>query len=295
MERKEYITAVKDVIYLTYCAVNKRKPNENRLKNMELTEVFTAAQNHMLTAACATALESAGINDKEFTQAKAKAMRKNAQMDIDRAMLLAELEKEGIWYMPLKGTVLKDYYPTYGMRQMSDNDILFDSTRAADVRRIMESLGFTAEKSGASNHDIYFKQPVSNFEMHTGLFDIRQKEQIYGYFTDVKERLVKDEDNSFGYHFSDEDFYIFITAHEYKHYSKGGTGLRSLLDIYVYMNRFADKLDFGYIEAECEKLGIADFEKQTRRLATDLFGGKNPTEEDKEMLKYIALSGTYGN
>ena len=295
MDRKEYITAIKDVIYLTFCAVNERKPKENRLDKMELTAVYTAAQKHMLTSACAMALESAGIKDERFTQTKAKAIRKTAQMDIDRTMLFAELEKEGIWYMPLKGVVLKDYYPRYGMRQMSDNDILFDSTRAADVKRIMESLGFTTERYGERHHDVYVKPPVSNFEMHNTLFSIKSGERIHNYYADVKERLIKDEGNSFGYHFTDEDYYIYLTAHEYKHYSNGGTGLRSLLDTYVFLNRSADKLDFSYIEAECEKLGIADFEKQSRHLAADLFGGKNPTEEDKEMLKYIVFSGTYGN
>lgn len=31
---------------------------------------------------------------------------------------------------------------------------------------------------------------------------------------------------------SDNDYYIHMTAHEYNHYSQGGTGLRSLLDRY---------------------------------------------------------------
>ena len=56
MDKKEYLTAIKDVIYLTYCAVNERKPSETGLKKMELSAVYLAAQQHMLTAACAMAL-----------------------------------------------------------------------------------------------------------------------------------------------------------------------------------------------------------------------------------------------
>ena len=38
-------------------------------------------------------------------------------------------------------------------------------------------------------------------------------------------------------HFTDEDFYVFIVAHEYKHFADlGGTGIRNLVDRYVYLN-----------------------------------------------------------
>ena len=86
-----------------------------------------------------------------------------------------------------------------------------------------------------------------------------------------------------------------MTFHEYKHYSGGGTGLRSVLNTYVYLTKLGDRLDMEYIEEECEKLGIAEFERQNRSLAMDLFGAKKLSAEDKEMLRYIAFSGTYGS
>ena len=294
MNRQEYIRAIKDVIYLSYCAVNERRPSDARGGRMVLEDVYLASQKHMLTAMCAMALESAGINDENFKQAKGKAIRKNVQLDIDREQITAMFEAEGIWYMPLKGSVIKDLYPKYGMRQMSDNDILIDSTRGKDVQRIMESLGFTAEHVGKGNHDVYFRQPVSNFEMHTSLFGKFHDEKIYEYYLGIRDKLIKDDDNGYGYHFSDEDMYIYLTSHEYKHYSNGGTGIRSFIDIYIYMKEYADKLDMDYIAAECEKLGIADFERQSRSLALDLFGGGKLTDEDKEMLRYIVFSGTFG-
>lgn len=294
MNRQEYVKAIKDVIYLSYCAVNGKKPSASRTDTMVLDNVYIAAKQHLLTAICAFSLEAAGISDERFTQEKAKAMRKVALMDIEMNTLFATFENEGIWYMPLKGTILKDYYPAFGMRQMSDHDILFDSSRAEDVKRIMEAMGFTTEHFGQGNHDVYFKEPVSNFEMHRSLFREVFDEKMYSYYKDVKQRLVKDDDNGFGYHFTDEDYYVYLTAHEYKHYSVGGTGIRSVLDVYVFFKKFGDTLDMSYIERECEKLGIAEFEKQSRTLALDLFGCKKLTDEDKQMLKYIVYSGTYG-
>lgn len=45
-------------------------------------------------------------------------------------------EKAGIWYLPLKGVILKEMYPVYGIRQMADNDILFDFTYRKEVKDI---------------------------------------------------------------------------------------------------------------------------------------------------------------
>ena len=114
---------------------------------------------------------------------------------------------------------------------MSDYDILFDATRADNVKSIMKNLVFTTKYFGTGNHDVYYKELLCNFEMHRGLFGSTYNEIFYKYYSDVKNQLKKDDGNNYGYHFSPEDFYIYITSHEYKHYSDGGTGLCSLLDV----------------------------------------------------------------
>ena len=293
MTHEEYRNALENAIYLTACAVNGEKPDRDRVDVMAIDPLYHAAQQHLLTSIVAYALKSAGVENEAFRQAQAKAMRKNALFDADRSALCKELEAAGIWYMPLKGSVLKDLYPRYGMRQMADNDILFDPDRAEDVKVIMESLGFTAEHFGAGNHDCYQKPPVSNFELHRSLFSTAHEDKLYWYYKDVKDRLVKDEGNLFGWHFTDEDFYVYMVAHEYKHYSGGGTGLRSLLDTYVYLKQ-KTALDSSYIEEESQRLGLAAFERENRTLALHLFDGEPLSQQEQQMLDYILFAGTYG-
>ena len=72
-----------------------------------------------------------------------KSIRKITAMEIDKKQLFERLEQEKIWYMPLKGTIIKDLYPSIGMRQMSDFDILFDKEYAEIVRDILLDLGFS--------------------------------------------------------------------------------------------------------------------------------------------------------
>ena len=278
-----------NLIYLISCAVNGVKPDPERVAGMDLDAIFSLASRHMLAATVAPALKAAGIQDKRFAKALEHSALKSSTMDMEMVALFAELDAAEIWHMPLKGTVLQHLYPVYGMRQMSDHDILFDAERAKDVKSIMERLGFSTEYFDEGNHDVYHKEPVSNFEMHRELFGPSHDEKLYEYYKDVQNRLLGE-----GYekHLSPEDFYLYVTAHEYKHYTGGGTGLRSVLDTYVYLQK--TKLDMDYVTAEAEKLGMAEFEAANRSLAQHLFSGGELTAADKEMLEYILSSGVYG-
>lgn len=283
------------VIYLASCAVNVTKPETDKIAGIDFEELFSFASYHVMSAVVAMALESVGVKNDQVKNAISFSVRKNTFFEASNNSVLKALEEAGIWYMPLKGAVLKNYYPRFGMREMSDHDILIDPTRAEDVKSIMESLGFTTKYFGTGNHDVYYKEPLCNFEMHRGLFGSTHEGKFYEYYSDVKNRLKKDDVNNYGYHFSPEDFYVYITSHEYKHYSGGGTGLRSLLDVYVFLKKFEGKLDFEYIAGEIEKLGISEFEEKNRTLALNLFGNQEPAYGNLEMLKYIIHSGAYGN
>ena len=194
MTDEGYRAAIFDVVYLAACAVNETVPDAVRVKEMDLELLYKAADRHLLAGITAMALESAGVKDQAFTQALGKAVRKVAVFDVERAVILEKLEEAGIWYMPLKGSVLQSLYPKTGMRQMADNDILCDPSRMSDVRDIMESLGFSAKAHrGRGVHDSYFKAPVCNFEMHRALFSTGYDMRVEEYYRDVKNRLILNE------------------------------------------------------------------------------------------------------
>lgn len=50
-----------------------------------------------------------------------------------------------------------------------------------------------------------------------------------------------------------------ITSYAYKHYSGSGTGLRTLMDFYAYLNAKGDTFNLDYIRTECKNIGIICF------------------------------------
>ncbi|MCC8162807.1 MAG: nucleotidyltransferase family protein [Lachnospiraceae bacterium] len=296
-----------DLIYLLGCTVNEITPDLERIEKMDLEAIHELSELHSLESASCIALETAWdgrLPDEPlfhtWTEEKNLAIYKNALFDAERREVLAFLEKSGIWYLPLKGILLKELYPRPEMRQMSENDILIDSAGRKKVHDWFLSRGYKAESYQQSNHDAYRKKPVYNFEMHVSLFEYRHNRLWQNYYADIRERMLPDEGGMQGGHLSNEDFYIYIITHACKHHSDDGTGLRTLLDCYVYNKAKGDILNRPYIHNELTKLGVAEFEEAVRDLSQRVFGrpeqfdSSGLTEEEATLLGSFLFFGTYG-
>lgn len=298
----------KELLYLAACAINDIKPDENIYASEDPAILFKSAKRHGIAALVAFAL---GKNDykgidketaKSFRTEKDKSVRKIMLFDAERKAILDFFEKEGIRYLPLKGIILQKLYPEYGMRQMADNDILYDVKGQKKLKDFMVSRGFDAKGVGIGVHDCYYKEPVYNFEMHTKLFDKSLHGGAFGdYYADVWNRLVPDEGKKFGYHMKDEDFYIYVLAHAGKHHHGSGTGIRTLVDI-LAMNRSFKNLDRSYVENELDKLGLKALERKLHDISFKLLSDPQKTvealdgltDDERQELDYILSSGTYG-
>lgn len=294
------------LIYLMGCSLQNTKPEESPLAHTDLEALFRLARAHSVSAMVCMALEQTdafrcaeeSIRLK-WLDAKNKAVRKNMLLDAERHRLEKEFAEHGIWYLPLKGSILKDWYPKFGMREMADNDILFDASKRKEVKAIFVNRGYTIKGYDKSNHDEYEKPPIYNFEMHVELYHTAY-EKLREKYVDVKQRLLPDAENPYRFHFTPEDFYVFVIAHAYKHYSVSGTGVRTLADIYIMNRKLGKTLNRDYVESELRELNILAYERESRELARKLFESAelpteaNLSEAEQQMLAYYLGASTYG-
>lgn len=285
-----------DMLYLSLCALNNAKPDIKRVEEMDLEVLYKSCKKHNISALVCYALEMLITPPQKWQEEKSKAVGKNLLFDVERKQITSFMDKNGIKYLPIKGIVLKDYYPKAGMRQMSDNDIYYDEAFKEQVEAFMLSIGYQLA-SKDNHHYVYKKPPIYNFEMHHSFFEEFSQGELCKYYSDIEKRLIKANPTN-AYRMSDEDFYIYIIAHEYKHYSHFGTGIRSLLDCYILLNRFESKLNWDYIKSEIDKLGLTDFEETQRQLCQKLsvyLDTVDFTKAEIEMLNYFTTCGVYGN
>ena len=295
------------LIYLISSAINGTDVKENRLDEIDFENLFILAQKHTVASMVCMELEKTEIFSqcnpnirKCWSEAKYKAIRKSLMLEADFEILANKMENEGIWYLPLKGCVLKDFYPVYGMREMADFDILFDEAKRERVKELFMEQSYSVESYNISNHDVYYKPPVYNFEMHVSLFNDNYDKKLVDKYANVKDKLIQDKTKHCRFHFSNEDFYVYFIAHAYKHYSQGGTGVRMLADIYVINNKLASVMNWDYINRELRSLGIGGYEERSRLLSEKIFGFDKPlseiafSDDEREMLLYYLGSYTYG-
>lgn len=305
-EKELWKAAAWGMLYLVQCGINGLVPEGKCIEAMDLEKVYLLSKSQSLEALTCMALErrrkeASLVDEKQvlarWEESKNKAIRKNMLMDAARAKLFSWLEEKKIWHMALKGAVLAPMYPGFGMRQMSDNDILFDASFRREVHDWFVEQGYTVENFQKSNHDEYQKKPIYNFELHTALFNESEQAEFTQYYLTIKERLLPISGKKYEYCMTDEDFYLYLLAHEYKHFCNNGTGLRSLVDLYVF-NRKKSNLDRSYLKGELKKLDLLIFEKEMRELAEKVFVPEfninELSEKELVMLKELLFSCTYG-
>ena len=288
-------------LYLLMCGVEGKLPSSELLREMNMEDVYQISVYHTLSAMTYMVLEKGqdileGEIFKNWKKEKDKAIRKNILLDRERERIFAFMEEQGIWHMPLKGIILKEMYPAFGMRQMADNDILYDSNFQKPLCIWMKEQGYKVISCGRGNHDVYEKKPVYNYEMHTALYGGEHNPVWMTYYENIKEKLIADKKKKYSFHFTDEDFYIYIITHIYKHFAGSGTGIRSLLDVYIYLQAKEAIMNWDYINEELKKVQVSDFEGKVRHLSQKVFSKElqKLTKKEEELLKYFLYSGTYG-
>ncbi len=276
--------------------------NERRIAEPEdtvdLSEVFRLACSHNVQGIAFLGLEKIEAKPKTEVYKQWKEMyEKGLVKSIKQMNELSELSRlfseNQIVHLPLKGCILKKIYAKPEMRSMADLDILIEAKDQTKVRKLLEMREYVCELYGKGNHDVYKKAPIYNVEIHRELFDERLKAEVK-YYSNFMQRTRSSADE-YARVMRNEDFYVHNIAHFHKHFEFGGTGIRSIIDVYVIRQAFYSSMDMQYVRAELSKLGLTEFEKNISRLGDYWFGDGGHDDELDKLAAYITGSGTYGN
>lgn len=243
---------------------------------------------------------------KEWKKAYDATSLRNIYFEVEREIILKEMKKQGLSYMPLKGINLLPCYKDYGMRMMSDNDIVYGFVESKDghfylnknrekeaqdiLVDIMKGLKYEVY-SLKGKDDVFHKKPFYNFEMHRRLAS--RGHLHFDYYDDPFVYAYQDDKDNHLYHLSIEEEYIYILEHAFKHYEYAGVGIRYLIDMYVYLSVFKEQMDFEYIDKQIEKLQMQEFYHKSYQLCMNAFDGEM-NDEDKEFLDFLLSCGVYG-
>lgn len=256
--------------------------------------LFKVAKNHDVAHIIAYALEKNNLLgddevSKQFIKEMEQAVLRYEMMVADLKEIYSCFDNENIDYIPLKGAVIRKYYPQEWMRSSCDMDILIHEK---DLERAVQSLvnKLSYKVDGKKNyHDISL---ISPFGMHLELhFNIKENISKFDkILTRVWEFSSKSQGNM---HLQSEEFLMFhLVAHSAYHYVGGGSGLRSVLDLWMLEGKL--NLQKDELEELLIKGGLLRFYKAILDLSHVWFDSKERSELSSEIEKYILVGGVYG-
>lgn len=201
------------------------------------------------------------------------------------------LEQGQVPFIPLKGSVLRRWYPEPWMRTGCDIDILVREEELDRARAMLEEGGWTY--MGRSSHDISLHSPEGvHLELHfTTIEDCvseKGKAVMDGIWQDAQPVAGK----RFHMEISDGLFYFYHMAHMAKHVLSGGCGIRSFLDVWILNHRVEFNADGR--KQLLKKGGLAAFAQGAEKLAEIWFSGQPMDGDSQRFEAFVLRSGTYG-
>ena len=231
---------------------------------------------------------------KEWSRAKDRNIAKTTIENQEKAVIFKTFEEHHIFFLPLKGLIIKQMYPRPELRQMADLDILVHEFDIDLAGKLLVSNGYKMRHSREGHHILFFKPPYMTIELHYEMIG-KDHASYYKYYEDIWNKVLTVDGKVYEHKLTWNDFYIFMLVHFAKHYYGGGSGIRSIMDVYVFLDKHASDLDEKYLNRELEKLKLTNFRSDVETLAHVWFGkGNSNMILDSNMPEYIMTSGAYG-
>ena len=212
----------------------------------------------------------------------------NINYELER--LKETLEEAEIPFIPLKGSVIRKYYPEPWMRTSCDIDILVKEKDADNAAEYLQTqLQYGVDRKG--QHDVsMFTASNVHVELHFKLLDsdFKQVKDLIDVWSGDEISLLSDSE----YQMSKELFLLYHIYHMAKHFVHGGCGIKPFIDLWIIKNKV------GFDEEKAQKMlqesGLLAFFERSTDLVNVWFEGKEHSEITQEMEDYILQGGVYG-
>ncbi len=262
-----------------------------------LKRLYRLSKSHDLAHLVGAALDGAGWLPQgevaeQFRQQTFLSVYRYERMQYELTQMSALLEQEHICFIPLKGAVMRQYYPEPWMRTSCDVDIL---VHREDLERAREALAAKLHYrlDAESTYDVALNSESGvHLELHYSLLDQEEDSPAKACLMEVWSNAAAGK-GGYAYELSDAMFYTYHIYHMAKHIILGGCGVRPLLDTWILNHRAsfdpAKRLEL------LRQSGLDIFAAQAEALSEVWFTGAPHTELTAQLQDYILQAGVYGN
>ena len=221
-----------------------------------------------------------------------RAVYRYEKQNYELKQVCEALEKAQIPFIPLKGSVIRKYYPEPWMRTSCDIDVLVhEKNLRTAVSYLVENLNYTEHEQ--NSHDISLFSPSGNhIELHYDLVENHIADSPSEILADVWNVVELKEGYSYHYEMPDDMFYFYHVAHMAKHFENGGCGIRPFIDLWILDNMQINGHDKR--DNLLRKGKLLQFANSSRKLSQVWVEGYPIDKISEKMQNYIIRGGVYG-
>lgn len=226
---------------------------------------------------------------KKFQSEIMLAVYRYENINYELDMLRKILNEAKIPFVPLKGSVIREYYPEPWMRTSCDIDILVPEDKLQEaVSKIIERLGYRYEKRGYHDISLISKAGV-HLELHHSIAENRES---------IDKLLAECFSHTFAYdgyecRFDNEFMIFHQIAHACYHFVNGGCGVRPFADVLLLCKKLS--CDRNMLDEMLAKTDIKKFFDVFIKLAEVWFENAAHDQLTLRMEKFVLSGGVYGN
>ena len=261
-----------------------------------LERAYALAVKYDLAHLLGIALKKLGLGNLPMAQNAEKlqmvATYRYVQLSHEQEQVTKTLEEGEIPFIPLKGAVLRDYYPESWMRTSCDVDVLVhEEDLESAVQLLQTRLQYTFKEKTA--HDVTLVSPGGvHLELHYTVLEKTELAMLPRVMESIWEESCPVPGKQYHMMLSDAMFYCYHIAHIAKHFEIGGCGVRPLLDTWILCHKV--EFDRQLREELLQKGGILAFANAAEKLSEVWFSGVLADSVSKQMESYIFHGGLYG-
>lgn len=222
-----------------------------------------------------------------------KAVYRYERLRYEYENLCSALEKAQIPFLPLKGSVIRKYYPEAWMRTSCDIDVLVHREDLENTISYLVSHQNYVEKERATHDVSMFTQIGIHVEIHFDLVEEGRAKNAIGVLQSVWENATLHENSEYWFEMTDAYFYFYHVAHMAKHFENGGCGIRPFIDLWILDHMKG--IDLSARDVLLSQGGLLKFAHASQTLSEVWFGGKEPDELSLQMQEFLLHGGVYGS
>ena len=193
---------------------------------------------------------------------------------IEMARISAEMDRQGIPFLPFKGWVVKNAWPVPELRSMGDVDFLIRPKDRSACDALMRALGFELLLKTAA---------VWTYARGSVCIEVHERMIYEPLLGQADHAAYFDRAWAFASPELDASFHLlYLLTHLAKHITNKGMGFRAFLDLVFWCRERGDTLRWDWIRAQLAELRLLDFAQTCFTLCRAWFGVKLPLS-DREL------------